>query len=102
MCLAEAKHDDYKITDPWAATITTWLLNDEDEMGSLGTARWRMPFRTEHVLNLALQLDPRSQGIREQKRVASVLRRLGFRSRRSTGGKHVWERAENCTFEDLA
>ena len=71
-------------------------------MGALGAARWRMPFKTEHILSLALQLDSRSQGIREQKRVASVLRRLGFKSRRSTGGKHVWERAENCTFGDLA
>jgi len=102
MSLAESKHDDYKITDPWAETIVAWLLNDEDEMGALGAARWRMPFKTEHILSLALQLDSRSQGIREQKRVASVLRRLGFKSRRSTGGKHVWERAENCTFGDLA
>lgn len=104
LVLAADKHDNYKVSDPWQSAIETWL--NDDEMDSTdGAPRCDSPFKLEHVLHGALALDARNLGMREQKRTASVLRRLGFVKRRATraeGGKHIWERAINCTFEDLA
>lgn len=104
LTLAADKHDHYKVSDPWQSAIEDWLAQDEMDSPE-GEPRSSRPFKLENVMLGALGLDAGRQGMREQKRTASVLRRLGFAKRRATraeGGKHVWERAENCTMEDLA
>ena len=104
LVLAADKHDNYKVSDPWQSAIERWL-NDDEMDSSDGAPRCDSPFKLEHVLHGALALDARNLGMREQKRAASVLRRLGFVKRRATrveGGKHIWERAANRTLEDLA
>jgi predicted P-loop ATPase len=104
LTLGADKHDDYKVSDPWHSAIQAWLGKDEMDSPE-GMPRSAAPFKLEHVLHGALALDVRSLGMREQKRAASVLRRLGFAKRRATraeGGKHIWERAEKCTSDELA
>jgi len=104
LTLGATTHDRYKISDPWQPAIENWL--QQDEMDSVGGApRCLAPFKLENLLQGALGLDARDLGMREQKRAASVLKRLGFAKRRATraeGGKHIWERAENCTLDNLA
>jgi hypothetical protein len=104
LTLAADKHDHYKVSDPWQSAIEGWLNSDEMDSAE-GAPRCAAPFKLEHLLHGALALDARNLGMREQKRAASVLRRLGFAKRRATraeGGKHIWERAENCTLDELA
>lgn len=104
LTLGADKHDQYKVTDAWQDTIERWLaLDDMDE--SVGVPRGARPFKTESVLVSALGLSLDRVGMREQKRAASVLRRLGYEKRRATraeGGKFVWEKRKICGFEDLA
>lgn len=104
MTLAVEHHSQYKVSDPWQAAIERWLADDEMD-DSTGQPRSARPFKLENVMVGALGLDASRQGMREQKRVASVLRGLGFVKRRATraeGGKHVWERAEKSTECDFA
>ncbi len=104
LTLAADKHDDYKVSDPWQVAVEQWLAQDEMDSHD-GEPRSAHPFKLENVMYGALGLEAGRQGMREKKRTASVLRRLGFVKRRATrgeGGKYVWERAENCTLEELA
>lgn len=104
LTLGASTHDQYKISDPWQSAIEQWLQQDEmDSVG--GVPRCFAPFKLENLLQGALGLGARDLGMREQKRAASVLKRLGFVKRRATrteGGKHIWERAENSAMDDLA
>jgi predicted P-loop ATPase len=104
LTLAADKHDDYKVSDPWQVAVEQWLAQDEMDADD-GQPRSEHPFKLENVMLGALGLEAGRQGMREKKRTASVLRRLGFVKRRATraeGGKYVWERAENCTLDELA
>lgn len=102
--LAVDEHAAFKTTDPWTEPVSNWLgqgvMDDEQ-----GPPRGCYPFKTETVMQGALGLDSKQQGIKEQKRVARVLRGLGYVTRRATraeGGKNIWVAAENCTFDELA
>lgn len=102
--LAVDEHHEFKATDPWQTTIEHWLLQDEMDSDE-GVPRGARPFKTETVMTLALGIEKKHQGLRDQKRVARVLRTLGYATRRATraeGGKNVWVTAKNCTFDDLA
>lgn len=104
MTLAVHHHDEFKVTDPWAEPVREWLLADEMD-GSEGVPRGMRPFKLEAVLAGALQLDAKHRGQRELKRVAAILRGLGFSKRRASpaeGGKFVWEPAKNCALFELA
>lgn len=104
MTLATDHHAEFKINDAWALPVRDWLLADEMD-GMDGVPRGLRPFKMESLLVGALRLDSKSQGMREQKRVAAILRELGFVKRRATraeGGKHVWEPAEKCALFDIA
>lgn len=102
--MGATKHDAYKVTDAWQDTIERWLaLDDMDD--TAGLPRGHQPFKIDNVLASALGLSVDRVSMREQKRAASVLRRLGYVKRRATraeGGKHVWEMPEILGFEDLA
>lgn len=104
MELAKDKHDEFKVNDAWAVPVRQWLLNDEMDTPD-GTPRGMFPFKIESVMSGALRLDAKHHGVREQKRVASILKALGFAKRRATrteGGKHTWEPGENCMLFELA
>lgn len=104
MALAVHHHDEFKITDPWTEAVREWLLADELD-GPEGVPRGMRPFKLEAVLVGALQLDAKHRGQRELKRVAAILRGLGFSKRRASiaeGGKFVWEPAKNCALFELA
>lgn len=104
MDLAVHHHEEFKVTDPWVEAVREWLLADELD-GPEGVPRGMRPFKLEAVLAGALQLDAKHRGQRELKRVAAILRGLGFSKRRASpaeGGKFVWEPAENCALFELA
>lgn len=102
--LAVEEHSAFKTTDPWSEPVRNWLMQGVmDDME--GPPKGSYPFKTENVMHGALGLDSKAQGIKEQKRVARVLRGLGYVTRRATraeGGKNIWVAAENCTFAELA
>ena len=76
--------------DPWLDKIASYVAIREE-------------VRTADVLTYALELDPRSQGRRESRRVADVLQSMGWRrlvtSRQDPNGKsksvRVWQRPKN-------
>jgi predicted P-loop ATPase len=76
--------------DPWLDKIASYVAIREE-------------VRTADVLTNALELDPRSQGRRESRRVADVLQSMGWRrlvtSRQDPNGKsksvRVWQRPKN-------
>lgn len=104
MELAKDKHDEFKVNDAWAVPVRHWLITDDlDSMDD--TPRGMRPFKIESVLAGALRLEAKHHGVREQKRVASILKALGFVKRRATrteGGKHTWEVGENCALFEIA
>jgi predicted P-loop ATPase len=76
--------------DPWLDKIASYVAIREE-------------VRTADVLTNALELDPRSQGRKESRRVADVLQSMGWRrlvtSRKDPNGKsksvRVWQRPKN-------
>jgi len=104
MELAVEHHDEFKVNDAWAPLVRDWLLADEMDSPE-GAPRGMLPFKLESVMAAALRLDAKSMGVREQKRVASILKSMGFTKRRATraeGGKHIWEAAGNCKLFEIA
>ena len=104
MGLAVHHHEEFKVTDPWTEPVREWLLADEMD-GSEGAPRGMRPFKIDAVLTGALQLDAKRWTSRESRRVASILRGLGFDKRRASaaeGGKHVWEATAKCKLFELA
>lgn len=102
MDLAVDHHEEFKVNDAWAVPVRTWLLQDDMDSNE-GVPRGATRFKIESVMAGALGLQPREQGLREQKRVASILRTLGFIKKRATraeGGKHMWEIGDDCSLFD--
>lgn len=81
--LAKPEHARFEIVEPWATAIGQWL--DADQMdGQDGPKRGDEAFSTEQVLTHAVGVELRAINDVQRKRVAAVLRKLGFVDRRST------------------
>jgi hypothetical protein len=83
--LAVAEHSRYEMTEPWVEAIRYWLARDEMDQVE-GTPRGDRPFTTETVLTCAVNIELKNIRDAERKRVAAVLRRLGFAERREMRG----------------
>jgi predicted P-loop ATPase len=80
--LAKPEHARFEIVEPWAAAIGQWLEADAMD-GADGPKRGDAPFTTEQVLIGAVNVELRAINDAQRKRVAAVLRRLGYVDRRS-------------------
>ena len=84
--LARAEHAKFETVEPWAAAIGGWLSsNDMFDEGQ--PRRGDVPFTTEEVLIGAVRIDLKAITDVSRKRVAAVLRRLGFVDHRQQVGK---------------
>ncbi|MFI9652823.1 VapE domain-containing protein [Guyparkeria halopsychrophila] len=96
--LGRQVHERHKVVDPWHAPIVEWLDGDADEFEHLDaapTSRWESVFTTADVLRGALDMDPKHAQNRDDKRVAAILRGLGFeKAPRRVGGRlqKAWKR----------
>ncbi len=96
--LGREVHERHKVVDPWHAPIVEWLDGDADEFEDLDAAptpRWDSVFTTAEVLRGALEIDPKHAANKDDKRIAAILRGLGFeKGPRRVGGKvqKAWKR----------
>lgn len=96
--LGRQVHDRHKVVDPWHAPIVEWLDGDADEFEHLDAppiSRWDSVFTTAEVLRGALDIDPKHAANKDDKRIAAILRGLGFeKGPRRIGGKvqKAWKR----------
>jgi predicted P-loop ATPase len=80
--LAAKEHDDYFIPDTWQQPVNTWLAGNDDLTGS-GPARRDSLFTAHDVFVGALQMDAKQVNKTSEQKLASVLRRLGYKRVRS-------------------
>lgn len=73
--LARVEHEKFKVEDPWTAPVEKWLQQPE-AAGKL--PRGALPFKLASVAAEALYRDERVFTRPEQKRLAAVLRSLGY------------------------
>lgn len=93
--LVTHEHDEFEVRDPaWEERVAAWLR----EEGLGGERMGELEYLTiSQVLEEALRLDPGKQQIRDQHRVARVLKKLGYEKHRMrVDGRimKVWKRIE--------
>jgi len=96
--LAKEEHRNFKSVDPWEDIVRAWLV-EEDLAGSKPADKGML--RTPEILAGALQLDPKSVGKREEMRLTSVLKALGYaRDQKWVDGspKKVWVPAHTLSY----
>lgn len=103
--LAVEEHDKFKSTDAWAVPVSLWLGNNDMDQAEGMRRGDREHFTTEEVLAGSMQFEIKNVQFRDKKRMASVLRALGFEqfdARRKGGTAHSWRRAKNCVDSEHA
>ena len=96
--LAKEEHRNFKSVDPLEDIVRAWLV-EEDLAGSKPADKGML--RTPEILAGALQLDPKSVGKREEMRLTSVLKALGYaRDQKWVDGspKKVWVPAHTLSY----
>lgn len=73
--LAKDEHRNFKSVDAWEDVVRSWLAEADLTGRSPADAGW---LRTPDILAGALHLDPKSAGKREEMRLTSVLKALGY------------------------
>lgn len=87
--LAEAVHGDHVINDSWSDVIDNWLDKPDDLTGEIPRARKFL--RVTDVLVEALGFTERNITRKEETRMATTLRTLGYtRKKLRVEGKSVW------------
>ena len=87
--LAEAVHGDHVINDSWSDVIDNWLDKADDLTGEIPRARKFL--RVTDVLVEALGFTERNISRKEETRMATTLRTLGYtRKKLRVEGKSVW------------
>lgn len=89
--LAAAIHGEYVMHDPWEAAIEQWLGTPEDAAGTIPKGKGYV--RVDDVLQQALHMEVRSLKGVESRRVAKILRGMGFNREKKWvdgGSKWVW------------
>jgi hypothetical protein len=93
--LAPAQHEAFKAVDPWEADVLSWLLApvaDPDGKIPAGIRRGEQPVHLPSLLGHCLGMAAHVKHAGHTRRLAAVLRRLGFEKRRGPGGavKSLW------------
>jgi predicted P-loop ATPase len=93
--LARLQHADHEIEDAWDERVAGWL--DTPGFGDAPKPRELPYLTTSHVLVGALSYDIKNLSRKEEMRMASVLRRLGYsRSRVREGGRQFSAFVNTC------
>jgi hypothetical protein len=88
--LAPAEHEAFKSVDPWEAKALSWLLApvpDPEGKIAAGIRRGEQPVPLPRLLGECLGMAAHVQHAGHTRRLAAVLRRLGFEKRRDPSGK---------------
>lgn len=72
--LASLEHHKFKIHDVWEDQIVAWL----QQVDSDGVRAGEKPFTTSGIMGSALGIIPSAQKTSDQRRVAKVLRGMGY------------------------
>jgi predicted P-loop ATPase len=75
--LAEAEHDNYRMTDTWADEIERWLHEEDEPEGTSPASRGNI--RVADILQKALHFDLKNARRSDEMRVASILREMGYK-----------------------
>lgn len=90
--LSEAEHTNYQISDGWEQAVIDWLR--ESELGSEtprgGAYEKEQGFQLESVLRGALSMGPKEITKGHQRRMGSILKKLGY-----VNAQH-WRNGHNC------
>ena len=102
--LAPAQHERFKSADPWEADVLSWLLApvaDPDGKIPAGIRRGEQPVRLAALLGQCLSMAAHIQHAGHTRRLAAVLRRLGFEKRRESSGavKSLWHAVPGGRFD---
>lgn len=88
--LAEAVHEEFAFRDAWEEKVKAWFFAD-DLFGDGDLANLREHTSTSEALIEALRYEPRSITRREEMRMATVFKKLGFEQRRIVvDGEQKW------------